>query len=106
RFIGKKSGKKSPRVGGKVSDVRIKPFEQQRAQFRAGLASAEAPHFGLFEKVVAGQELIRAFARQDDLEVAVADELGEEKHRDGRGAQQWCFRVPDYLGKITSDVGV
>src|SRR5439155_27237917 len=41
-----------------------------------------------------------------DLELAVAHELGKEKHRDGRGAEHRSFRVPDHLGKITSDVGV
>jgi hypothetical protein len=51
------------------------------------LARAEAAYAGFLEKVVAGKNLVGAFARQDNLQPRFAHQPGQPVERRGRGAQ-------------------
>src|SRR5688572_19368037 len=84
---------------GQACDVLVEPLQQKRPPARIRLARPEPPHLVLFEDIVATEELVCPFTCQHHLVARTPDESRKEKHRRGRGSHQWCFSVPDDLGK-------
>ena len=70
------------------------------------LASPKSADFCLFEDVITGQELIRAFASHDNLIIVFAHQPGEQEHGHRRSASERCFAVPDHLRKNAPDIGM
>jgi hypothetical protein len=89
----------------RARQVRIKAPEQQRSQAAVRAARPESAHPVLPEQVVAGEELVRAFAGQHDAIAALAHEPRQHiKRRRGR-SQQWRLGVPDHVRKHAGHVG-
>ena len=80
---------------GGPEDLGVEAFEEPRPPRRGRTAQDESPDQGLAENVVAAENLVRPFARADDLDPLFMDEAGEEEHRHGRGPQYGRFAVPD-----------
>ena len=84
-------------------DLGVEAFEEPRPARRGGVTKDETTNQGLTKNVITAEDLVRALARADDFDSLVADEAGEEKHRDGRGPQQGRFAVPDDPRKCFCD---
>src|SRR5882672_9454486 len=75
------------RLGLQPGKVGIEATEQKRANPRAGLTRAKAPHLGLLENVVAPEYLVCAFSGENHLEPTVVNQLCERKKGCRRGSQ-------------------
>jgi hypothetical protein len=84
-----------PLRGGRAREVRVEALDQERPDRRARMPRPEAAHLGLAEQVVSGEHLVRALARQHDLDAGGADEPREQQHRRRRRPQDRPLRVRD-----------
>jgi hypothetical protein len=66
---------------------------------RGRLAGAEAAHARFLEDIVAGEDLVCSFARQDHFQPGVADQPGQLKKRSRGGADDRPFGEADHLWK-------
>ncbi len=64
-----------------VGEIPVEVPRERLAHRRVAIAGHEPPHRGLLEDVVTQQELVRALARDYDLETAIAHAFREQVHR-------------------------
>lgn len=90
--------------GRRVPQVGVEPLEQPGTDRRGRLPGPETPDLRFLEDVVACEHLIGAFAGQDHLVAARADQPGKHHERRGRGAQDGRLDVPheprEHLGDV------
>ncbi len=69
-----------------------------------GWRRPEPPDLPLAEQVVAGEQLVGALSREDDLDARVADQPRQQEQRRRRGAQERSLGVRDDLRERLRDV--
>src|SRR5690606_26066768 len=88
----------------RTGQVWVKLAEQKRPDARAWLPRAEAANPGFAEDVVAGKDLVGAFAGQHDFHAGLPHQPGQAKERRGRRAQDRSFGEPDDLRETAGNV--
>ncbi len=85
-------------------EIWIQPIEQARPPLRLRLAETKQPQRRLFEQVVAEEQLVRSLPCEDDLDVVLAREPGEQIHRGGSSAHERRLGVTHDLRKDCGDL--
>ena len=83
----------------------VQPREEQRPDLGVGHLRPEPANLVLAVDVVAAEELVRALARDDDLEACLADGGGQPQQRRQRGAQRRLLGELDRAREQLGDVG-
>src|SRR5438445_313119 len=65
QVIAKEGSQEGRVVPGELSNVGIEALEQKRTPRRVGLPGPKTPDFRLFKNIVARQQLVSAFSRQN-----------------------------------------